>query len=913
MRSVHRRRLSSFRGPRAANRRSHGNARRLELLEGRLMLDGLSWTSGPALPVALGNVEAINTLVGVLVAGGTTSAAGTTTPQGAYLLDPTDPTATSWSTDLSIDRGRNAGGIGATGSYGPVGSDGSKYLSDIMLFGGASAGTPTATVMNYNLYHVTDTGDAVPPPSMSTARYKFAYATDPATGALYAIGGLTTSNQTLASSERYDPAADAWESVAALPQALSGASAASDGAGHILVFGGADSTGTPVGTVYRYTIATDSWDTVTPMPMAATGTAAVFGAYGQIYVIGGLTTSGPIASVNIYNPVTDQWTSDAPLPAAEYGAAAVIDSAGNLDVIGGFDAAGNAVSTVYQSAALPAPVGLPAVPTVQLFAYALYNAGPQSASAVAVAPDGVTQVDGTFSFTYNGSPTPPTNAGAYNLVASFTSNDPNYVNTIAAGTFYIDPATPTLSVSGGGTITYDGMPHPISATVVGVDGVTPVGNLSFTYNGSPSAPVNAGTYTAVATFTSADPNYSGATASTTIVIPDPTIPTGVTVRGASTSSVRVSWNLVQGAAYYNVYEQHVAHSPRGSGVSITYSVVAGDVTNTSVVIGVRSGTFRVTSVSAGGVVSPPSALASGAALSAPYLANFLVGGAVMSSANVAVGQTLQFTLLGSGNEAPTYTMVSGPATMSLNAATGVVTYSPASGEMGTVFATFTATNSVGSSTATFSFQVELPGDWNQDGKLDVADFGAMLSALSDLSAYQQTTGLSNAELQMVGDANSDGQVNNADLQALLIQLASAIAPSPSTAPAVSSVSAVAPAVSVSPVPSVMVAADASMAPLQSEVLAAPEVSSPFPRSVIESTSDAIAAPNLRAESHPVKVMAAGTPARDEPATLAPSAVDDVLASAWHAASRHGRKLNVTANGQTLLGDTVDAALTPVFS
>ncbi len=66
------------------------------------MLDGLAWTNGPALPVALGNVEALNTFVGVLVAGGATSAAGTTTPRGAYIFDPTDPTATSWTTDFRL-------------------------------------------------------------------------------------------------------------------------------------------------------------------------------------------------------------------------------------------------------------------------------------------------------------------------------------------------------------------------------------------------------------------------------------------------------------------------------------------------------------------------------------------------------------------------------------------------------------------------------------------------------------------------------------------------------------------------------------------------------------------------------------------------------------------------------------------
>src|SRR5262249_32705228 len=162
--------------------------------------------------------------------------------------------------------------------------------------------------------------------------------------------------------ERYNPASDAWEPVASLPQALYSASAATDGAGHILVFGGDNSAGTPVSTVYSYAIAIGTWSSAANMPAAVSGTAAVFGAYGQIYVIGGLAASGPVDNVNIYNPVTDVWTSDTPLPAAVYGAAAVIDSAGNLDVIGGFNAAGSAASTVYQSAALPAPVGLPAVP-----------------------------------------------------------------------------------------------------------------------------------------------------------------------------------------------------------------------------------------------------------------------------------------------------------------------------------------------------------------------------------------------------------------------------------------------------------------------------------------------------------------------------------------------------------------------
>ena len=466
----------------------------------------------------------------------------------------------------------------------------------------------------------------------------------------------------------------------------------------------------PVNTVYSYTIASDSWTALSTMPVAETGTSAVFGAYGLVYVIGGRTSAGVVANVYVYNPASDQWTAQTPLPAAVYGAAAAIDANGNLDVIGGFNSAGSAVATVYQSAALPAPVGLPAVPTVTLDAnWFLYDGTSHAVTASAVGTDGVTPVAGTFAFTYNGSATPPVNAGTYNVIATFTSADQNYVSTVINGSLYIAQASPTLSVTGGGTITYDGTPHPINATAVGIDGTTPVsGTLSYTYNGSSAAPVNPGTYTAVATFTSSDPNYSNGTASTTITIPDPTIPTGVKAVGISTTTVQVSWNAVAGADHYNVYQREVAHSPKGSGGSVYYVLVAGGVTGTSATFNVGyfgTGTYYVTSVSTAGVQSPPSAQVSAQALYAPSLYSFLWGGAVMSAASVEAGQTLQVTLLGYGNLPPTYTMVSGPSDMSVDPTTGVVAFTPNASQIGYVSATFTATNSVGSSTATFSFHV----------------------------------------------------------------------------------------------------------------------------------------------------------------------------------------------------------------
>jgi hypothetical protein len=753
---------------------------RFERLETRSLLSGLSWASGPVLPVALGNAAALDTGQGVLVVGGTTSASGNTTPTTAQILDPT---SNQWTSAFSAFPGRNAGGIGATGSLGPIVGTGEeagyKYVTDIFQYGGATAGQPTASASNYDLYA---TGETPSVPSMSVARYKFAYATDPATGDLYAIGGLGASNQALSSVERYDPSTDSWSMIASLPQAISYASAAPDGAGHILVFGGVNSASAPVSTVYSYTIANDSWSVLSTMPVAAGGTAAVYGAYGQIYVIGGKTSSGATSSVYVFNPVTNQWDSDSPLPTSEYGTAAVIDSNGILDVIGGFNSGGNPVNVVYQSAALPAPVGLPAVPTIELDSFFTYDGTPHAASAVAIATDGYTQIAGTFSYTYDGSATPPTNAGTYSVLANFTSGDPQYVDTVTAGTLYIDPAVPALTVSGGGTITFDGSPHPITATAVGVDGVTPVsGSFAFTYNGSSSAPVNPGTYTAIASFTSSDANYANASATTTITIPDPTIPTGVTAVGASTNSIQVSWNPVAGAAYYNVHKRFVLHDPRGSGSTITYPVVAGNLTGTSVNISVsqiNTYTFYVTSVSSTGVESPRSLPASAQPLYAPSLASFLWNGAVMSSANLQVGQTLQVTLLGYGNLPPTYALVSGPANMTLDPNSGAVTFSPTAGEVGTFYATFTATNSVGTSTATFAFTVGpslTAGDWSQDGAVSVADVGAMMNALGDQRGYQSTYGVSDPQLIMIGDANRDGTVSNTDLQELINQLAAAAA------------------------------------------------------------------------------------------------------------------------------------------
>jgi hypothetical protein len=78
---------------------------------------------------------------------------------------------------------------------------------------------------------------------------------------------------------------------------------------------------------------------------------------------------------------------------------------------------------------------------------------------------------------------------------------------------------PAVNVTGG-TFTYDGQPHPASASVVGLRGVD-LGPPTVTYtdaNGNPvAAPTGAGTYTATASF-AGDLYYTAATGSAAIVI-----------------------------------------------------------------------------------------------------------------------------------------------------------------------------------------------------------------------------------------------------------------------------------------------------------------------------------------------------------------------------------------------------------
>jgi N-acetylneuraminic acid mutarotase len=145
----------------------------------------------------------------------------------------------------------------------------------------------------------------------------------------------------------YDPAADAWSTLAAMPTlrtAPGAAVAPYQGQDRLYVIGGVDLTGFPIDhvghpSIEEYDPVTDSWRTVganLPDIPFVWGICAVE-AGGLVYLMGGARTSfgGATARLASYDPDSDAYTVLAPMPGARSdGACAVVG--GEIYYIGGY-------------------------------------------------------------------------------------------------------------------------------------------------------------------------------------------------------------------------------------------------------------------------------------------------------------------------------------------------------------------------------------------------------------------------------------------------------------------------------------------------------------------------------------------------------------------------------------------------
>ncbi|MFC7666978.1 MBG domain-containing protein [Hymenobacter humi] len=133
----------------------------------------------------------------------------------------------------------------------------------------------------------------------------------------------------------------------------------------------------------------------------------------------------------------------------------------------------------------------------------------QTYTGSALSATASTTVSGTssFTFTYNGSATAPTNAGSYDVVATLVN--PNYAGS-ATGTLVIEKATATVTLASLSQ-TYTGLALSATASTT----VSGTSSFTFTYNGSATAPTNAGSYDVVATLV--NPNYAGSATGTLVI------------------------------------------------------------------------------------------------------------------------------------------------------------------------------------------------------------------------------------------------------------------------------------------------------------------------------------------------------------------------------------------------------------
>jgi hypothetical protein len=138
-----------------------------------------------------------------------------------------------------------------------------------------------------------------------------------------------------------------------------------------------------------------------------------------------------------------------------------------------------------------------------------YDGNPHAATAT-TNPVSLTVVLTYTSATYGPTTAPPTLAGSYQVDA--VVNDSNYQGS-ASGTLIIAKAMLTVTL-GNLNQTYNGTPRSATATAS-----QPVQGVDITYNGFVAAPMNAGSYTVVATIN--DPNYQGSASGTLIIAKAP--------------------------------------------------------------------------------------------------------------------------------------------------------------------------------------------------------------------------------------------------------------------------------------------------------------------------------------------------------------------------------------------------------
>merc|ERR1712194_452723 len=139
-------------------------------------------------------------------------------------------------------------------------------------------------------------------------------------GKIYVLGGVRDDPDdedeqvTTDRTDAYDPAADNWQQMAAMPTSRSWhAAAVLDG--KIYVTGGYTSSGESSNAVEAYDPVADTWSTLASLskPRVCHASAVV---RDKLYVFGGYLLNGGMDLVEVYSPASNCWARAADLPSA---------------------------------------------------------------------------------------------------------------------------------------------------------------------------------------------------------------------------------------------------------------------------------------------------------------------------------------------------------------------------------------------------------------------------------------------------------------------------------------------------------------------------------------------------------------------------------------------------------------------
>ena len=673
------------------------------------------WNAGPNLQFPRDSGAAVRTADGnIYVLGG-----NTTIPTSVETL-PFNGNA--WTNATSLPTARIAPGASLADLTGAT----------ISVFGGK---TNNKAVKDAVVYNPTGANGALA--GMSSGRYTFAFAGDNF-GNLYAIGGKDANERLLVATERFIPSTGRWARMADLPEARFNF-CASVGNGGLLTFGGSTAASAATTNVYRFNGI--GWDALAPMPVATSGSAVVSGANNFVYVVGGTGTNGSrLNTVQIYNAVTNTWQVGTPLPVGVSNESVVLDSFGNLVVIGGIGSANTSVSSVWLSPQESAPPvftsygfgGGVNIPGTTLTYQPTAQGNPAPTFSLSIAPPGMTISNGLISWT----PT-LTQIGTFDVTVT-ASNPSGSVDQ----SFQITVTPPPVTGFAASNITANGLslswnpsPAELGAVTYNLFEVIQRGRsgpsyiplaLGMTTTTADIGGLAAGTGHRYAVSVVVNGAESARTF-TSIVTLIPASPTNLIVTAMTQNSVTLSWTA-PAASQVPVIGYRVAEFVSGVGIVTRIDNTADTTATVTGLLANSTHIFYVYSLDANLNQSFPVQTGNVLTSSIPTIIHNpafprAVGGGFYAESVVAVNgdrlmvispeaQTsagVNYTVSGSGLPAPTFSLIAAPAGMTIDALTGVISWTNVNAAPGNYTQTVRASNIEGSSDLTFNYTVYAAG------------------------------------------------------------------------------------------------------------------------------------------------------------------------------------------------------------